>query len=405
MLLQGVRVLDFGWVWAGAVPGQMLAFLGAEVIKVETRKRLDYMRQGRAIVKDAPDTEQQPMFHNINRGKLSLSIDFTTDAGRDLLLDLAAHCDVSIENFAPGVLDRYGLGYEALRERRPDLVMLSMSGGGQQGPLRELRSYASTIAAFSGLDSLCGYPGEEPLGVQQSYPDPNASLHGAVAVLAALIRRKRSGRGDHIDLSQLAAGLQTSAEAMAWLDLFGEAPGPLGNLPPNDEPLHDCFRCAGEDEWIAVAAEDEAQLAAVAALTGAPSGDPTAVRDALERWCAAARPARRDGRAAGRRRARRRRHHRERPLRGPALPRARHLRGDGAPGDRLGAGLPRPLDLAGRDPARQRPRPADGRAQRVRRLRAARPPPRGPRAPHGGAGAVLTGALRPPRPLRERGRG
>ena len=286
MLLQGVRVLDFGWVWAGAVPGQMLAFLGAEVIKVETRKRLDYMRQGRAIVKDAPDTEQQPMFHNINRGKLSLSIDFTTDAGRDLLLDLATHCDVSIENFAPGVLDRYGLGYEALRERRPDLVMLSMSGGGQQGPLRELRSYASTIAAFSGLDSLCGYPGEEPLGVQQSYPDPNASLHGAVAVLAALIRRKRTGRGDHIDLSQLAAGLQTSAEAMAWLDLFGEAPGPLGNLPPNDEPLHDCFRCAGEDEWIAVAAEDEAQLAAVAALTGAPSGDAAAVRDALERWCA-----------------------------------------------------------------------------------------------------------------------
>ncbi len=285
MLLQGVRVLDFGWVWAGAVPGQMLAFLGAEVIKVETRKRLDYMRQGRAIVKDAPDTEQQPMFHNINRGKLSLSIDFTTEAGRDLLLDLAAHCDVAIQNFAPGVLDRYGLGYEALRERRPDLVMLSLSGGGQQGPLRELRSYASTIAAFSGLDSLCGYPGEEPLGVQQSYPDPNASLHGAVAILGALIRRKRTGRGDLIDLSQLASGMQTSAEAMAWLDIFGEVPGPLGNLPPNDEPLHDCFRCAGDDEWIAVAAEDEAQLSAVAALTGAPSDDPAAVREALERWC------------------------------------------------------------------------------------------------------------------------
>ena len=290
MLLQGVRVLDFGWVWAGAVPGQMLAFLGAEVIKVETRKRLDYMRQGRAIVKDAPDTEQQPMFHNINRGKLSLSIDFTAEAGRELLLDLAAHCDVAIQNFAPGVLDRYGLGYEALRERRPDLVMLSLSGGGQQGPLRELRSYASTIAAFSGLDSLCGYPGEEPLGVQQSYPDPNASLHGAVAILAALIRRKRTGRGDHIDLSQLAAGMQTSAEAMAWLDLFSEVPGPLGNLPPNDEPLHDCFRCAGEDEWIAVAAEDEAQLAAVAAVAGAPSGDPDAVRDALEAWCAEREP-------------------------------------------------------------------------------------------------------------------
>ena len=292
--LQSVRVLDFGWVWAGAVPGQMLAFLGAEVIKVETRKRLDYMRQGRAIVKDAPDTEQQPMFHNINRGKLSLSIDFTTDEGRALLLDLVAQCDVAIENFAPGVLERYGLGYEALRQRRPDLVMLSMSGGGQRGPLRELRSYASTIAAFSGLDSLCGYPSEEPLGVQQSYPDPNASLHGAVAVLAALIRRTRTGRGDHIDLSQLAAGLQTSAEAMAWLDLFGEVPQTLGNAPPNDELLgqivHDCFRCAGDDEWVAVAAEDAAQHAALAGLVGAAAGNASAVRDALEEWCAARDP-------------------------------------------------------------------------------------------------------------------
>ena len=285
-MLEGVRVLDFGWVWAGAVPGQLLAFLGAEVIKVETRARLDYMRQGRAIAKDAPDTEQQPMFHNINRGKLSLSVDFTAEEGRALLLDLAAHCDAAIENFAPGVLDRHGLGYEELRARRPDLVMLSMSGGGRRGPLRELRSYASTIAAYSGLDSLCGYPGEEPLGVQQSYPDPNASLHGAVALLAALIRRRRTGRGDHIDLSQLAAGLQTAAEAMAWLDLFGETPGPLGNLPPNDEPLHDCFRCAGEDEWVAVAAEDGAQFAALAALLGAPPGDPPAVRAALARWCA-----------------------------------------------------------------------------------------------------------------------
>ena len=291
-LLEGVRVLDFGWVWAGAVPGQMLAFLGAEVIKVETRKRLDYMRQGRAIVKHAPDTEQQPMFHNINRGKLSLSIDFTTDEGRDLLLDLVERCDVAIENFAPGVLDRYGLGYEALRARRPDLVMLSMSGGGQRGPLRELRSYASTIAAFSGLDSLAGYPGEAPLGVQQSYPDPNASLHGAVALLAALIRRRHTGRGDHIDLSQLAAGLQTSAEAMAWLDLFDEVPASLGNAPPNEEPIHDCFRCAGDDEWVAVAAEDDADLEALAGLLSAPAGDAVAVRSALEGWCAEREPRR-----------------------------------------------------------------------------------------------------------------
>ena len=285
MLLQGTRVLDFGWVWAGAVPGQMLAFLGAEVIKIETRRRLDYMRQGRPIIGDEPDPEQQPMFHNINRGKLSLSVDLTTDEGRALVLDLAERCDVAIENFSAGTLERMGLGYGALRARRPDLVMLSMSGGGQTGPLSEMRSYASTIAAFSGLDSLCGYPGEEPIGVQQSYPDPNASLHGAVAILAALHRRRRTGEGDHIDLSQLAAGLMTAGEAFAELDLFGEVPQSLGNAPRAGEPLHDCYRCAGDDEWVAVVAEDRTDLEALAALLGTRADDLDATTAALADWC------------------------------------------------------------------------------------------------------------------------
>ena len=207
MLLEGVRVLDFGWVWAGALPGQMLAFLGADVIKVETRTRLDFMRLGPPIVGDKPDPEQQPMFHNVNRGKRSFTVNFQTPAGRELILDLVEKCDVVIENYAPGVLERYGLAYDDLVKRRPHLVMLSLSGGGQQGPLRDLRSYASTIAAYSGLDSLAGYPGEEPLGLQQSYPDPNASLHAAAGLVAALLRRKRTGQGDHLDVGQLHAGL------------------------------------------------------------------------------------------------------------------------------------------------------------------------------------------------------
>lgn len=287
-LLSGVRVLDFGWVWAGALPGQVLAFLGAEVIKVETRTRLDYMRLGPPIVGDEPDPEQQPMFHNINRGKLSLTVDFQTEAGRQLILDLVEYCDVVIENYAPGVLERAGLDYDRLRERRPDVVMLSLSGGGQEGPLRDMRSYASTIAAYSGLDSLCGYPGEQPLGVQQSYPDPNASLHGAAGLLAALLRRKRTGEGDHLDLAQMSAGLVAVGEAMACLDLFSEEPGILGNTPPNQEPIHDAFKCAGEDDWVAVEAADGEELRRLAGLVGIEDAEPVAgeVHAALERWCA-----------------------------------------------------------------------------------------------------------------------
>ena len=113
-VLSGYRVLDFGWVLAGALPGMILADMGAEVIKVETRQRLDYMRMGRPIVGDQPDPEQNPMFHNVNRGKLSVTLNIGEPEAVELAKSLALRCDVVIENFSPGVMDRLGLGYEAL---------------------------------------------------------------------------------------------------------------------------------------------------------------------------------------------------------------------------------------------------------------------------------------------------
>ena len=147
-MLDKLKVLDFGWVWAGALPGQLLSFLGAEVIKVESSKRLDFMRLGPPIVGDKPDPNQQPMFHSINRGKLSLCIDLQKSQARELILNLAEHCGVVVENFSPGVIGKLGFDYATLVKRRPDLVMLSLSGGGQTGALSHLRSYASTISAF-----------------------------------------------------------------------------------------------------------------------------------------------------------------------------------------------------------------------------------------------------------------
>jgi benzylsuccinate CoA-transferase BbsF subunit len=265
----------------------MLAFMGAEVIKVESSKRIDYMRLGPPIVGDKPDPEQQPMFHNVNRGKQSFSLNLQAEGARELVLELVEHCDVVIENFSPGVLDRLDLTYDHLRERRPDLVMLSLSGGGQSGDLSNLRSYASTISAYSGLDSLCGYPGEEPVGIQQSYADPNASLFGALGILSALIRRNRTGSGDHIDLAQLDAGLAAVGEAMAALDIFGDIDTPLGNGAWGDALIHDSFRCAGEDDWVAVSVESEEALFRLAGLLGEEgAGDPAALEVRLRAWCA-----------------------------------------------------------------------------------------------------------------------
>ncbi len=261
--LDGLRVTDFGWVWAGAVPGHILADLGAEVIKIESLSRLDYMRQGRPLIGMEKDPEQNPMFHNTNRGKLSFRVDMTNSKGAELLKKLVVASDVVIENFTPGVLDKYGLGWETLRSVKPDLIMCSMSAVGQDGPLRDIRTYATMIAGLSGLDSLVGYPGERVLGSQSSYADPNASLHATVAILEALCSRARSGNGRYIDLSQWEAAIDVMAEAVLDYTLNDRvADTPQGLAHPEMAP-YGHFPAAGEDAWIAVAVSGDAQWQAL----------------------------------------------------------------------------------------------------------------------------------------------
>jgi crotonobetainyl-CoA:carnitine CoA-transferase CaiB-like acyl-CoA transferase len=261
--LAGLRVTDFGWVWAGAVPGHVLADLGAEVIKIESLSRLDYMRQGRPLVGTEKDPEQNPMFHNTNRGKLSFRVDMTNPKGAELLKKLVAESDVVIENFTPGVLDRYGLGWEALQSVRPDLIMCSMSAVGQAGLLRDIRTYATMIAGLSGLDSLVGYSGERVLGSQSSYADPNASLHATVAILEALYSRARTGNGCYIDLSQWEAAVDVMAETVLDYTLNGRvADTPQGLVHPEMAP-YGHFPAAGDDAWIAIAVSDDAQWQAL----------------------------------------------------------------------------------------------------------------------------------------------
>ncbi|HEX7128194.1 MAG TPA: CoA transferase [Thermodesulfobacteriota bacterium] len=267
--LEGVRVVDFGWVWAGAVPGQLLADLGAEVIKIESHKRLDFMRRGRPIIGDKLDPEQNHMFHNVNRGKLGLTVDLNDPRGADLVRRLVARSDAAIENFAPGYLSRVGLDYAALREVNPSLVMISMSAAGGDGPLRDVRGYATIMAALAGIDYLVGYPGERPLGSQQAYADPNASLHAAVALMAALVHRQRTGEGQHIDLSQWETTIVTVAEAVMDYVMNGRVAAPQGNRYAGLAPCGN-YPCRDADSWVSIAVGDEAQWAALVAAMGSP---------------------------------------------------------------------------------------------------------------------------------------
>ena len=267
--LAGIRVVDFGWVWAGAVPGHILADLGAEVIKVESRHPLDYMRQGRPIRGTQKDPEQNPMFHNVNRGKLSLQISLGAPGARALIHRLVARSDAVIENFSPGVMDKYGLSWDDLRQVRPGLVMCSMSAVGQRGPLRGIRTYATMIASLSGLDRYVRYPGERVLGSQSSYADPNASLHATVALLAALWRQGRTGEGVHLDVSQWESTAAVMGEELAELAMTGIDP----SVPAADRHAVPCgnFPVQGCDEWIAIAVSTDTQWRSVVQILGNPA--------------------------------------------------------------------------------------------------------------------------------------
>jgi benzylsuccinate CoA-transferase BbsF subunit len=256
--LEGVRVVDFGWVWAGAVPGHLLADMGAEVIKIESLVRLDYMRQGRPIFGDVKDPEQNPMFQNVNRGKLSFRINMTNPQGASLLRDLIGKSDVVIENFTPGTLAKYGLGWDELKQVNRGLVMCSMSAVGQRGPLSDIRTYATMIAGLAGMDSMVGYSDERVLGTQSSYADPNASLHAAFAILAALWRRGDANCGEYIDLSQWEAAANIMGEALMAFSLHGRDSSPQGVGQSSKAPFGN-YPAEGEDNWVAIAVETDEQ--------------------------------------------------------------------------------------------------------------------------------------------------
>ena len=268
--MAGYRVLDFGWVLAGAIPGMVLADMGAEVIKVETRQRLDYMRQGRPIIGTERDPEQHPMFHNVNRGKLSVTLNTNHQEAVELARRLVTHCDVVLENFSPGVMHRLGLGYEDLKAIKEDIIMVSISSHGQTGPLRDLRAYAPSIGAMAGLDSTLGYEGERPLGLKHAYADISGALHAVFATVSALHQRQRTGRGQYVDLSMLRATVATMGAGLMEYEATGRVLGPKGNYDPTMAPYGN-YPCQGEDRWVSIAVANDEEWRGLAQAMGSPN--------------------------------------------------------------------------------------------------------------------------------------
>ncbi len=271
--LAGTRVLDLTWVLAGPYATKILADHGAEVIKVESRHRPDASRFTAAlhISRDParhPDTSGY--FNNFNRNKRSLALNLGRPEGVELLRRLCRLSDVVIENFSADVLAKWGLDHAGLAALRPDIVLVSMAGMGHTGPWRDQVTYADAVMAIAGLTAQAGVPGRDPAGFTFGLGDMIAGAHAALGTLAALEHRDATGRGQHVDLSQVEAVAAHLGTAVLEVTAAGRRPTPWGNRHPAMAP-HGAFPSRGEDRWCAIAVEDDAQWRVLCAVLGRPA--------------------------------------------------------------------------------------------------------------------------------------
>jgi crotonobetainyl-CoA:carnitine CoA-transferase CaiB-like acyl-CoA transferase len=265
--LDGVTILDFTSAWAGPMATRTLAFLGAKVIKIEAPTKLDSWRGAYrgGDVERFPEMEpgdrpfdRNAWFNTQNHDKLSVGVNMRKQGAREAVLAIAAQCDVIIANFSPGTMRRMGLGYEHLSEARPDVIMVEMPALGNTGPSAHHVGMGPTMEAAAGMTALIGYADGSPVLTGTAYLDPIGGLHGAAAVLSALEYRRRTGRGQYVEVPQVEAAMHWIGEYLTAFDANGYSPRHNGNAR-DGELIHLAFPTAGEDEWLVVACTDESE--------------------------------------------------------------------------------------------------------------------------------------------------
>ena len=271
--LRGVRVLDLTWVLAGPYATKILADHGADVIKVESRHRPDPTRFSRSMHLTAgegpPDPDRSGYFNNYNRNKRGIVLNLRRPEGLALLARLVPHCDVVVENFSAGLLERWGMGFEALRALRPDVILVRMAGMGQTGPWRDRVTYADTLAAAAGITAETGPRDGDPVGVAFGLGDMVAAVHAVAGTLAALGHRDRTGEGREIDLSQLEAMASHTGTALLEAEAGVDSLSYDGNRHPRVAP-HGAFPCAGDDRWCAIAVATDGEWRSLCGAMGKP---------------------------------------------------------------------------------------------------------------------------------------
>ena len=276
--LAGIRVADFSVHAAGPFAGLMLAEMGAQVIKIESSARLDITRRPHAMYGKPPSS-----FEQINANKMSVCLNLKEPRAIELALELVSISELVLENFRPGVLRRLGLGYEAMREVRPDTILVSLSSNGQTGPESNYAGYAPMFSALGGLGHLTGYPDGPPVELRHAM-DHTGGMMAAFAAVAALSARQRTGLGQHVDVS--VRDLASSFIGAELLDVAmnSREPHRMGNRDESAAP-QGVYRCLADDEWVSISVASEVEWTSFIVALGSPvwaSGDKFG--DAFRRW-------------------------------------------------------------------------------------------------------------------------
>lgn len=272
--LAELRVIDFTWVGVGPLLTKYLADFGAEVIRIESRTRLDSFRYAPPFVEEKPGIERSGHFLNLNTSKLHVTLNLNHPQGRDLAGRLIAGADVVAESFSTHVMEKWRLTYDDLRPGKPDLVMISLSMAGRTGPHRDARGFGTVLQAAAGLADLTGWPDRPPSIPGIAYTDWTTPLFGLVALLAALDYRRRTGQGQHIDVSSLEAGVNCLETAILDYTVNGRVQTRAGNAwmvgdLPGAAP-HGVYRCRGAKRWCAIVVLNDREWRGLCEVLGRP---------------------------------------------------------------------------------------------------------------------------------------
>ena len=263
----GVRILELSAGAAGPVATRYFAEQGADVVRLESSKRPDFLRTLRLTPNDPRGLEGSPMFALLNPGKRSVALNLQEPEGVELALGLVRWADVVLENFSPGVMERLALSPERLLAEKPELVVVSSCLFGQTGPQRAYPGFGGQGSAIAGFNALTGWPDREAIGPYATITDSLSPRYVAVLIAAALLARRRTGRGQHIDVSQIEAGVYSLSEMVVRYSADREIVLRAGNRDERAAP-HGIYPCVGDDAWIAISVFDDSQWAALAAAIG-----------------------------------------------------------------------------------------------------------------------------------------